>query len=151
MERLSADLSRLAASEESNASESVQALVQDPNRCSVCRLVRDSGKKYLNDLAGFVQTGEGQKAYTYSQGVCLRHLGMLIANVPSEEVVRFLLDHAARRFLEISEDMRNYALKRDALRYHMLNQDEKDAHLRALIHTVGAKRVCFPWEMDKEV
>jgi hypothetical protein len=33
----------------------------------------------------------------------------------------------------------------------MLNQDEKDAYLRALIHTAGAKRVCFPWEMDKEV
>jgi predicted GTPase len=151
MERLSADLSRVAASEKSNASESVRALVQDPGRCIVCRLVRDSGKKYLNDLAGFVRTGEGQKAYAYSQGVCLRHLGMLIANVPSEEVVRFLLDHAARRFLEISEDMRNYALKRDALRYHMLSQDEKDAYLRALIHTAGAKRVCFPWEMGKEV
>jgi predicted GTPase len=151
MERLSGDLSRLAASEESNPSESVQALVQDPSRCSVCRLVRDSETKYLSDLAGFVRTGEGQKAYAYSQGVCLRHLGMLIANVASEEMVRFLLDHAARRFLEISEDMRNYALKRDALRYHMLNQDEKDAYLRALIHTAGAKRVCFPWEMDKEV
>jgi predicted GTPase len=151
MERLSADLSRLAASEESNASESVQALVQDPSRCSVCRLVRDAEETYLKGLAGFVRTGEGQKAYAYSQGVCLRHLGMLIANVASEEVGRFLLDNTARRFLEISEDMRNYALKRDALRYHMLNQDEKDAYLRALIHTAGAKRVCFPWEMDKEV
>ncbi len=151
MERLSADLSRLAASEKSNASESVRALAQDPSRCIVCRLVRDSGKKYLNDLAGFVRTVEGQKAYAYSQGVCLRHLGMLIANAPSEEVVRFLLDHAARRFLEISEDMRNYALKRDALRYNMLSRDEKDAYLRALIHTAGAKRVCFPWEMNAEV
>ncbi len=151
MERLSADLNRLAASEESNTSESVQALAQDPGRCSVCRLVQDVEETYLKGLAGFVRTGEGQKAYTDSQGVYLRHLGMLISSVPSEEVVRFLLDHAARRFLEISEDMRNYALKRDALRRHMHNQDEKDAYLRALIHTAGAKRVCFPWEMDKEV
>ncbi len=150
MERLSADLSRLAASEESNPSESVQALAQDPSRCSVCCLVREAEETYLKGLSGFVRTGEGQKAYTYCQGVCLRHLGMLVANVPSEEVVRFLLDHGARRFLEISEDMRNYALKRDALRGHMQNQDEKDAYLRALIHTAGAKRVCFPWEMDKE-
>ena len=151
MERLSADLGRLAASEESNPSESVQALVQDPSRCSVCRLVRDAEETYLKGLAGFVRTGEGRKAYTDSQGVCLRHLGTLIGDMPTKELVRFLLDHAARRFLEISEDMRNYALKRDALRRHMHNQDEKDAYLRALIHTVGAKRVCFPWEMDKEV
>ena len=116
VERLSADLSRLAGKAESNLSESIRTLVQDPSRCSVCRLVRDAEKNYLNGLAGFVRTGEGQKAYAYSQGVCLRHLGMLITNVPSGDVVRHLLDHAARRFLEISEDMRNYALKRDALR-----------------------------------
>jgi predicted GTPase len=151
MERLSADLSRLAASEESNPSESVQALAQDPSRCSVCRLVRDAEETYLKGLAGFMRTDEGQKAYGDSQGVCLHHLGMLIGDMPTKELVRFLLAHAARRFLEISEDMRNYALKRDALRYHMLNQDEKDAYLRALIHTAGAKRVCFPWEIDKEV
>lgn len=75
---------------------------------------------------------------------------MLIAEMPAKEVRRFLLDHTAGRFFEISEDMRNYALKRDALRGNMLNQDEKDAYLRAIIHTVGAKGVCFPWEMDKE-
>ena len=97
------------------------------------------------------EPGKARKYTRTLRGVCLRHLGMLIASVPSEEVIRFLLDHAARRFQEISEDMRNYALKRDALRYHMLNQDEKDAYLRALIHTAGAKRVSFPWEMDIEV
>ena len=149
MERLSADLGRLAASEESNPGESVRALVQDPDHCSVCRLVRDVGKRYLDDLAGFVRTEEGRRAYAYSQGVCLRHLGMLIADMPSRETVRFLLDHAALRFAEIAEDMRNYALKRDALRADMQNQDEKDAYLRAVIRTAGAKRVCFPWDMDQ--
>jgi len=148
VERLSADLSRIAASEESNPGELVQALAQDPSRCSVCRLVRDAEKTYMKGLAGFVRTDEGQRSYADSRGVCLRHLGMLIAGLPSEEVARFLLDHAARRFLEISEDMRNYALKRDALRGRLQSQDEKDAYLRALIHTVGAKGVCFPWEQD---
>ncbi len=151
IERLSADLSEIAASGGSNPGESVQALAQGPSRCSVCRLVRDAEETYVKGLAGFVRTGEGRRAYAESQGVCLRHLGMLTAEIRGEEAVRFLLDHSARRFLEISEDMRNYALKRDALRGHMHNQDEKDAYLRALIHTAGAKGVCFPWEMDKEV
>lgn len=58
---------------------------------------------------------------------------------------------AARRFAEISDDMQNYALKRDALRGHTKNVDEDDAYLRGIIHGVRAKRVCFPWEPEVKV
>ncbi len=150
LERLSAELSRIGATEKSRHFDSVRTLVQNPANCEVCALVRGAEKKYLNDLADFLRTEEGRNAYARSQGVCMRHLGMLLADMSDGKSSRFLLDHAALRFLEISEDMRNYALKRDALRGNMLNQDEKDAYLRALILTVGAKRVCFPWELDGE-
>jgi hypothetical protein len=130
---------------------SVPALVQSSKECRACRLVQDTEKAYLKGLAGFVQSPGGHKAYTYSQGLCLRHLGLLIPLVASKEVVRFLLEHAARLFAQISEDMQNYALKRDALRRHIHNLDEEDAYLRGLIHSVGARRVCFPWEVDAEV
>ena len=150
LERLSAELSRIGATEKSRHFDSVRTLVQNPANCEVCALVRGAEKKYLNDLADFLRTEEGRNAYARSQGVCMRHLGMLLADMSDGGAARFLLDHAALRFLEISEDMRNYALKRDALRGNMLNQDEKDAYLRALILTVGAKRVCFPWELDGE-
>jgi len=127
MERLATDLSRLAAFEHPEPADFVLALVQKPGHCRVCRLIQETEAKYLKDLAGFVQLPEGHKAYTHSQGVCLRHLGMLLAVIPSQEVARFLIDHAARRFAEISEDMQNYALKRDALRGHTKNLDEDDA------------------------
>lgn len=151
MERLSADLSRLALSENSNPGESVLTLVPSAKDCEVCRLVQDAEKIYLNSFAAFIQTPEGHKAYMNSQGVCLHHLGLLISIVPSKEEVQFLLEHAARLFAQISEDMQNYALKRDALRRNIQNLDEEDAYLRGLIHSVGAKKVCFPWEMDAEV
>ena len=151
MERLSADLSHLALSGNSNQGESVLALVQNSRRCGVCRLLRDTEKNYLNSFVEFVQTPEGHKAYTYSQGLCLRHLGLLIAIVPSKKVVRFLLEHAARLFAQISEDMQNYALKRDALCRHTQNLDEEDAYLRGLTHSVGARKVCFPWKLDDKV
>jgi hypothetical protein len=76
---------------------------------------------------------------------------MLLAMVPSRDDTRFLIEHAARRFAEIAEDMPNYALKRDASRGHTKNLDEYDAYLRSIIHSVGAKRVCFPWELEAEV
>jgi len=148
MERLSGDLSQLAMSKNSNPGESVLSLVQNSRRCKVCRLLKNTEKNYLNSFAGFVQTPEGRKAYTYSQGLCLRHLGLLVSVIPSKDVIRFLLEHAARLFDRISEDMQNYALKRDALRQYTQNLDEEDAYLRGLIHSVGARKVCFPWELD---
>ena len=148
MERLSGDLSQLAMSKNSNTGESVLSLVQNSRRCKVCRLLKDTEKNYLNSLAGFIQSLEGRKVYTNSQGLCLIHLGLLISVIPSKDVVRFLLEHAARLFDRISEDMQNYALKRDALRQYTQNLDEEDAYLRGLIHSVGARKVCFPWELD---
>jgi GTP-binding protein EngB required for normal cell division len=150
LERLSADLSRIAATGKAKHCDSLRMLVQKPAHCEVCKLVRNAEKKYLNNLTGFLLTDEGRNVYAHSQGVCMRHLGLLISGMSDQEVARFLVDHAALHFFEISEDMRNYALKRDALRGDMLNQDEKDAYLRALIFTVGAKRVCLPLELGKE-
>ncbi len=151
MERLSADLSREAASEETEAERLVLSLGQGSRHCRVCQRLSEVEAEYLEGLASFVQTREGQTAYIYSQGVCLHHLGGLIGLIPSQEVRRSLLEHAARRFAEISVDMKNCALKRDALSGHVPSQDEADAYLRGLIHSVGARRVCFPWELDAEI
>ncbi len=151
MERLSAELSRKVASEDLEADPSVPSLVQTSRNCRVCRRLSDVERTYLEGLAAFVQTEEGRRAYGHSQGVCLRHLDGIIARVPSRELKRFLLEHAARRFAEISEDMQNYALKRDALSGNVPNQDEADAYLRGLVLTVGARQVCFPWEQDAEI
>lgn len=149
MERLSADLTELARSEESRK-DRVLALVQTSKGCRVCRLLRETERAYLSKFAAFIETPEGPKIYTHSQGLCLRHLGLLIDIIPSKEVVRFLIEHSARMFAQISEDMQNYALKRDALRSHTRNLDEEDAYLRGLVHSVRAKKVCFPWELDTE-
>jgi len=151
MERLAADLSRLAASEHSVPSDAILALVPKPRHCQVCRLIRETEENYLNELAEFILSPEGHQLYAHSQGVCLRHLGMLVAMVPSRDATHFLIEHAARRFAEISEDMQNYALKRDALRGHTKNLDEDDAYLRGIIHSVGAKKVCLPWGLDPQV
>ena len=40
--------------------------------------------------------------------------------------------------------MRNYAVKREALRRDLISADEEDASFRALIHLVGAEEYCAP-------
>jgi predicted GTPase len=148
MERLSDELSRLAESETPDPAGSLMKLVPDPGHCRVCNLIEEVEREYLKGLAEFIQSPEGYKTYANSQGVCLHHLGKLIDAVPSKERRRSLIEHASRRFAELSEDMQNYALKRDALKHQTINRDEADAHLRGLVHSVGAKKLCSSWGVD---
>jgi len=59
-----------------------------------------------------------------------------------------LLSTAARRCSEWAEDMQNYAMKRDALRRALLNEDEEDACYRAVIHLAGARALCLSSHED---
>jgi hypothetical protein len=122
--------------------------VPDSGNCRVCGLLRAAEKAYLQRLAGFVQTAEGRQAYAKSQGVCLRHLGLLVEAVASEDTGRLLLAAASRHFAKMADDMRSFAVKRKALRRTLLNGDEEDAYVRAVTHVVGERRVCAPWKQD---
>ena len=89
--------------------------------------------------------------YEQSQGVCLRHLALLIEELESEETAQFLLKEASRHFEEFAEDMQSYSLKHDAVRRALHNENEGDAYLRALIHIAGAKNLFFPWSAKDAV
>ncbi len=138
-EKLSAELARLAREKEPGRAESIRRLARPSRICAACRLLKEVEDKYLVGMAGFLEIIEAREAYALSQGLCLRHLGMLVAKTTDEETLRFLLDHASRIHRQLTEDMLNYALKRDAVRSDLLNDDEKDAYLRAIIHTSGGK------------
>lgn len=113
-------------------------------QCQVCALLRRAEAEFTARLEQFVSTQAGQDAYSRSQGVCLHHVDGLLGAVPTDAVRTFLLNEAARRFGELAEDLRAYALKREALRSGLATGDEEDAHRRALVHIVGDKRVCMP-------
>ena len=44
--------------------------------------------------------------------------------------------------------MRNFAIKRDALRAGLLTDDEEKANLRALVHLAGHKGLCGRWSAE---
>ena len=143
LERLSHELARLTKTL-TNLPESVKLLIKDSTTCRVCSLLRDTEATYVHQLAIFLEQAEGRQKYARSQGVCLKHLGLLIATVSSKETVQFLLSEATRRFNEIAQDLRNYDSKREALQRDLITRDEGDAYLRALIHIAGAKEVVDP-------
>ncbi|NCQ35716.1 hypothetical protein GW813_11745, partial [bacterium] len=104
----------------------------------------------LARVAEFLQSAEGREAYERSQGLCLRHLEGLLGRLADGDCRGFLLSHAARRLAETAEDMRSDALKHDAIRRALVNRDERDAYLRALVHLVGARNLCVPWGEQEE-
>lgn len=130
------------------AGDTVRRLVHDSRSCRVCAMLQRAEEEYIRRLATMISEAAGRKQYRHSQGVCLRHLGMLMDAVGTAESREFLLFHAAQRFEEDAEDMRSFAMKHEAIRRVLQNRDEEDAYRRAVIRIVGDRRVCMPWAED---
>jgi hypothetical protein len=123
---------------DSAAGSRVQPIVRTSERCRVCRMLVTTEASYVDRLAKFLVNGNAKQIYERSQGVCLRHLARLLT-LTSDEDREFLLSAAARKFEKLAEQMQSYAAKRN-----LINSDEEDAYLRALIHFAGAKDYSAP-------
>ena len=129
----------------------LRQLVHNSHSCRVCEMLYQSEMEYINQLSLVINETTGRGQYLHSQGVCLKHLGMLIEAVPSAESRKFLLSHAAQQFEDDAQDMRSYAMKHEALRRALQNRNEEDAYRRAIIRIVGGRNVCMPWAEDGEI
>jgi GTP-binding protein EngB required for normal cell division len=125
----------------------VNQLVHDSATCRVCKILREVEEKYIHQLSAQLNETDGMSKYHHSQGVCLRHLGMLMDAGSSAEIQKFLIAHAVQRFEEDAEDMRSFALKGEALRRALQNRNEEDAYKRAIIRMVGGRCVCHGRKM----
>jgi hypothetical protein len=146
--RIADSLSQMGSSPK-NVSENLAQLCPDPMGCRVCSLLREAEQRQITMLSASLQEPATKQQYARSQGVCLRHLGMLVDASPDNETVRFLLHRASTVWQLISEDMEAFALKREANRRHLVSEDEEDAYLRAVIHLAGAKYNCAPWTLTR--
>jgi GTPase Era involved in 16S rRNA processing len=144
VKRISGLLEQTTTSPE-RAKETLKQLLLEPKRCQVCTLLREAEQERIKTLSTSLLEAETKKLYTRSQGVCLRHLEMLVEESSNEETTIFLLQTASTVFRLISEDMESFALKREAIRRYLASEDEEDAYLRAVIHLAGAKHNCVPW------
>jgi predicted GTPase len=137
-ERLSRALAEAADSPA--ADHMVRTLLQDARACRVCRLLHNAERRYVERLVALLADTLGRETYARAQGVCLAHLALVVA-ASDHDIGRFLLAEAGRRFEEVAEDMQAFAMKTDAVRRGLLNEDEHDAYWRAITHIAGAKGV----------
>lgn len=133
-----------------DAAKSIGALLPSVKSCAACRVLHDAEAAALAKLFLQVVTPEGHELYAHSQGLCLPHLRAALMASPPEPVVEFFLREQIRRLEEISEDMRGFVLKRDALRRGLLNRNEENAWRYALVHLVGEQSVSAPWTGSDE-
>jgi predicted GTPase len=145
LQRMESELGALVSVPPEEAVARVAEMTPSSADCLACEALRDIEATSIRRLVAFLETADGRNAYGRSQGVCMRHLAMLLATGPSVETAGLLVSEQARHFGEVAEDMQNYALRFDAVRRALMNADEKDAHIRALVHLVGAENAIAPW------
>lgn len=148
VDRVAREIARLASDDDHHA-ESILSLMPDSRSCRACQVVRATETMYLERLAAFTQGPGGSAGYRRSQGVCLRHLAQLLKLDMPRETKSALLRHTSRILSATMEDMQSFALKHDALRRSLNNQDDDDAYLRALVRLAGARYLAAPWDTDE--
>jgi GTPase Era involved in 16S rRNA processing len=128
----------------------IRKLIPDVHDCKACEYLKETEEKYLQQLPSIISTEDGVEMYRHSQGLCLRHLAMLL-NFASPEIHSLLLEHSIQRFEQDAEDMRTFALKNDALRRGLQNANERDAYRRTILRFASDKRVLTPWAEDADI
>jgi small GTP-binding protein len=73
--------------------------------------------------------------------ICLPHFAMLTAAIEDRALIRKLIEREAMILERLSEDMKRYALKRDAARRYLLSDEETAAAHQALLLLAGHRNV----------
>jgi GTP-binding protein EngB required for normal cell division len=123
------------------ATEHVGALLPKVETCAACRVLRESEQEQIRQLLSQLARTDEQIIYAHTPGLCLPHLRLALAAAPSREISEMLMRAQVQCLEELSEDMRSYTLKRDALRRGLLNDQEEKAWRRALVQLVGERNL----------
>jgi len=125
-----------SANDSSDPARSVAALTLGPGDCALCNALAARERRAVSEIS----SGAPQDA-----ALCLRHLSLALSAGPSPKAARAMLRMLAATLRRDSEDMRDYALKREGLHSGLITAEESRAHLDALRHLAGLPELTRPW------
>ncbi len=125
----------------SDIANGIAQLIIDAENCRACRVLQEAEHSCMRQLAVFLEQEKGRVAYSASQGVCLRHLRLLVSFQSHREVVEFLLFEAVRHLKETAEYMQRFVLKIEALERHLISRDERYSYRHGLVYVAGGRNV----------
>ena len=112
-------------------------------RCLVCTFIQRSEDRLARDFQKILATQNGRVAYEQSQGFCVRHTA-LVASKMDTKISAFILDHARKRFSDLSQDLQAFSAKSASRRRGPLGSVEKTIFSRALVQLAGNRHFTNP-------
>ena len=115
----------------------VAGLALQAGTCTLCASLAERERSAITDITASASTAR-------SAALCLHHVALALRADPEPETGRAMvltLAHALRRD---AEDMRAYALKREALHHGMVTGEESGAYLDALRRLAGLPALAGP-------
>ena len=114
----------------------VAALTAGPGTCPVCTALADRERTAIAELISQVPPAPA--------ALCLRHLALALSAGADAQTAQALLRGLAARLRRDSEDMRAFALKREAYRSGLVTTEESRAHTDALCRLAGLPALTQP-------
>ena len=113
----------------------VAALSPGPAGCALCQALYARERDAIAEVA----------TQTPDSPLCLRHLALALTAGASPAAGRAMMRSLAAALRSDSEDMRGYALKREALHNWLVTDEESRAHQDALRRLAGLSMLTMPW------
>ena len=113
----------------------VAALSPGPAGCALCQALAERERDAVTEAA----------AQAPDSPLCLRHLAMALTAGPLPAAGRAMIRALAAALRADGEDMRDYALKREALHSWLVTDEESRAHQDALRRLAGLSVLTMPW------
>jgi len=110
--------------------------------CPACAVLAGTEREAVGELAAPAQPAGDPPE------LCLRHLALVLEACPSLPVGRAMTSALAAALQRASENMRAYALKREALRRGLISSDEASASSDALRLLAGQPTLALPAEPE---
>ncbi len=120
--------------------QSVGDLARRTEKCPVCAVLTAAEHSAVAEIA--MKTTGPVNTVT----LCLRHVALVLAADPAPADGRAMLRALATALRRDSQDMRAYALKREALHSELITDEESRAYLDALHLLAGRSELVQPWD-----
>jgi small GTP-binding protein len=117
-------------------------LLPTHEECILCGVCRKAEETAIEEMAKRLAQNRASILNSLS-AICLSHFAMLVGGIPDNDTVQELTRREAVTFQRLSEDMRRYALKHNAVRRYLATQEERIAAERGLLSLVGRQNVNF--------
>jgi Dynamin family len=117
----------------------VAAVAPQPGTCPLCAALADREREAVSEAVGQPPAAPAGAA------LCLRHLALALAAGPPPDTGRAMVRALAVALRRDGDDMRAYALKREALHSGLVTEEESRAHLGALRRLAGLPALTQTW------